>query len=101
MSLANTTPASPSSTLAWPVQDAKARFSELLKASLTQGPQIVTYHGKEAAVLLTVAEWQRLKSLEPANIKTWLLDTGPKFPDGLPLPSRKASKQSRRPAPTF
>jgi antitoxin Phd len=29
----------------WPVQDAKSRFSEFLKASLTQGPQGVTLRG--------------------------------------------------------
>jgi hypothetical protein len=29
----------------WPVQDAKARFSELLEASITKGPQIVTRRG--------------------------------------------------------
>ncbi|MEK7731352.1 MAG: type II toxin-antitoxin system prevent-host-death family antitoxin, partial [Planctomycetota bacterium] len=30
----------------WPVQDAKARFSELLETSLAEGPQLVTKHGK-------------------------------------------------------
>ena len=34
----------------WQVQDAKARFSELLETSLTEGPQIVTKRGVEAAV---------------------------------------------------
>ncbi|HXH93251.1 MAG TPA: type II toxin-antitoxin system Phd/YefM family antitoxin, partial [Thermoanaerobaculia bacterium] len=38
----------------WPVQDAKARFSELLDASLTSGPQIVTRRGEEMAVLVRV-----------------------------------------------
>ena len=36
----------------WPVQDAKARFSEFLEASLTEGPQIVTRRGVEEAVLV-------------------------------------------------
>ncbi len=35
----------------WPEQDAKARFSEFLGASLTEGPQVVTRRGVEAAVL--------------------------------------------------
>ena len=36
----------------WPVQDAKARFSELLDACLVEGPQMVTRRGAEAAVLV-------------------------------------------------
>jgi antitoxin Phd len=35
---------------AWQVQEAKARFSELLDTSLAEGPQIVTRRGVEAAV---------------------------------------------------
>ena len=85
----------------WPVQDAKARFSEFLNASLTLGPQVVTYHGKESAVLLPIAQWERLKKLAPVDIKDWLLNQGPKFEDGLPLPDRKKSKGRRRPAPQF
>jgi antitoxin Phd len=46
----------------WPVQDAKARFSEFLKASLTQGPQLVTMRGADAAVLVPVEEWRRLNA---------------------------------------
>ena len=36
----------------WPVQDAKARFSEFLEACITDGPQIVTKRGAAAAVLV-------------------------------------------------
>ena len=45
----------------WPVQDAKARFSELLDTCLRDGPQIVTKRGAEAAVLVPMADWQRLQ----------------------------------------
>ena len=34
----------------WPVQDAKSRFSEFLKASLTEGPQVVTLRGGAAGM---------------------------------------------------
>ena len=44
----------------WPVQDAKARFSELLDASVNEGPQMVTKRGVETAVLVPVEEWRRL-----------------------------------------
>ncbi|HEY7245681.1 MAG TPA: type II toxin-antitoxin system Phd/YefM family antitoxin [Xanthobacteraceae bacterium] len=36
----------------WPVQDAKARFSELLETCLREGPQLVTRRGEKAAVLV-------------------------------------------------
>ena len=57
----------------WPVQDAKARFSEFLDACITQGPQIVTKRGTEAAVLVPVAEWRRLKATARPSIKQLLL----------------------------
>jgi len=46
----------------WPVQDAKARFSEFLDACLVEGPQMVTRRGAEAAVLVPVQEWRRMQS---------------------------------------
>lgn len=45
----------------WPVQDAKARFSELLETCLKEGPQVVTKRGSEAAVLVSLKDWQRLQ----------------------------------------
>ncbi len=56
----------------WPVQDAKAHFSELLRASMTQGAQIITLRGKETAVLVPIAEWQRLQKKQP-SLKALLL----------------------------
>ncbi len=56
----------------WPVQDAKAHFSELLRASMTQGAQIITLRGKETAVLVPIAEWQRLQKNQP-SLKALLL----------------------------
>ena len=44
----------------WPVQDAKARFSEFLDACLTEGPQMVTRRGTETAVLVPIQAWRRL-----------------------------------------
>ncbi|HSS48613.1 MAG TPA: type II toxin-antitoxin system Phd/YefM family antitoxin [Thermoanaerobaculia bacterium] len=57
----------------WPVQDAKARFSELLEASLNEGPQIVTRRGVEAAVLVPFEEWRRLQSSARPTLKELLL----------------------------
>jgi prevent-host-death family protein len=39
---------------AWPVHDAKARFSELLDRCLREGPQLVTRRGEQAAALVPI-----------------------------------------------
>ena len=62
----------------WQLQDAKARFSEFLDASLKEGPQIVTRRGIEAAVLVPIAEWRRLKQAARPSLKGLLLAPDPK-----------------------
>lgn len=57
----------------WPVQDAKARFSEFLEACLSEGPQMVTKRGAEAAVLVPVHEWRRLQLAAQPSLKQLLL----------------------------
>lgn len=57
----------------WQVQDAKARFSELLEASLAEGPQIVTKRGVETAVILSIEEWRRLERTARPDLKQLLL----------------------------
>ena len=57
----------------WPVQDAKARFSEFLEACMQHGPQLVTKRGTEAAVLVPVAEWRRLSAAARPSLKALLL----------------------------
>lgn len=44
----------------WQLQDAKAHFSQLVKAAQAEGPQEITVHGKPAAVLVSAEEYQRL-----------------------------------------
>ena len=70
----------------WPVQDAKARFSELLKASLTEGPQVVTMRGVEAAVVVPVQEWRHLRQQARPNLKELLLSSSAR--GGLQVPKR-------------
>ena len=57
----------------WQVQDAKARFSELLETSLAEGPQIVTKRGVEAAVLVPIDQWRRLEQMTRPGLKELLL----------------------------
>ena len=81
----------------WPVQDAKARFSELLEACSIEGPQMVTKRGVEAAVLVPAAEWRRLKERARPSLKELLLvrqNTGE-----LSVPPR--GKQRRRKPSAF
>jgi prevent-host-death family protein len=70
----------------WPVQDAKARFSALLEASLKEGPQVVTKRGIEAAVLVPVAEWRRLKHAARPTLKELLAAAAPRAE--IPVPKR-------------
>ena len=57
----------------WPVQDAKARFSEFLKRCLAEGPQMVTKRGAEAAVLVPAKEWHRLQATTRPSLKELLV----------------------------
>jgi prevent-host-death family protein len=43
----------------WTIADAKARFSEVLESARSKGPQVITRHGRETAVVVSAEEWQR------------------------------------------
>ena len=58
---------------AWPVQDAKARFSELLDTCLKEGPQVVTRRGEQSAVLVPFTDWQKLQDSARPTLKELLL----------------------------
>jgi antitoxin Phd len=79
---------------AWPVQDAKARFSELLDTTLKKGPQVVTRRGVEAAVLVPIEEWHRLQKSSRPSLKGLLLGLGPRF-EKL-VPDRGGQRRRRR-----
>ena len=48
---------------AWKLEDAKARFSEVVRLARGRGPQRVTYRGKDAVVVLSVEEFEALLQL--------------------------------------
>ncbi len=79
----------------WPIQDAKARFSEFLETCLAQGPQMVTKRGSEAAVLVPVDEWRRLQAAARPSLKQLLLSSEGRV--GLVLPTRGRARR-RKPA---
>jgi antitoxin Phd len=75
----------------WPVQDAKARFSEMLETCLKEGAQIVTKRGADAAVLVPMQEWQRLKRAAKPTLKALLLADDAR--GDLNLPERGARRR--------
>ncbi|MGD0686418.1 MAG: type II toxin-antitoxin system Phd/YefM family antitoxin [Streptosporangiaceae bacterium] len=63
----------------WQVQVAKQRFSELIRAAHAEGPQVVTRHGEEIAVVIDIADYRRLEG-GLAGFKDYLR-SGPDFDD--------------------
>jgi len=49
----------------WQLQDAKARFSEVIKKARKEGPQQVTVRGKPSAVVISVDEYEAMKKQRP------------------------------------
>jgi prevent-host-death family protein len=60
----------------WQVQEAKTRLSEVIEEARAKGPQIITRHGRERAVLLSIADYRALTAHKP-ELKEYLLG-GPK-----------------------
>jgi antitoxin Phd len=81
----------------WPVQDAKARFSELLETCLRDGPQVVTKRGTETAVLVDAKEWRRLQQSARPSLKDLLLSDEAR--GNIPVPKR--GELRRRTPPSF
>ena len=77
----------------WQVQEAKARFSELLEASLAEGPQIVTKRGVETAVLVPIDQWRRLEQMSQPTLKQLLLAPEPQA--DVPIPPRRRDTATR------
>ncbi len=55
----------------WKLEDAKNRFSELVRRARAEGPQVVTRHGRDAVVVLGVDEFREL--VEPGNLVDFLV----------------------------
>ena len=77
----------------WPVHDAKARFSELLDATLDEGPQIVTKRGVDTAVLVPMDTWRQTRASALPTLKELLLGDAARAT--LPVPPRGARRRRR------
>ena len=62
--------------MAWQLQQAKTRLSEVIEEAHARGPQIITRHGAERAVILSIEDYRALVAHKP-NFIEYLL-SGPK-----------------------
>ena len=63
----------------WQIQHAKARLSEVIERARSEGPQTITRHGAERAIVLSIEDYRALIAKRP-DFKEYLLG-GPKVDD--------------------
>jgi prevent-host-death family protein len=61
----------------WALQDAKARFSEVVRRAKIEGPQRITVHGREEVVIVSVEEFRRAKGQPTGEALVKLLHDSP------------------------
>lgn len=61
----------------WRLQDAKARFSELVRLAHSNGPQHVTLHGRDAVVVVDAGEFLRLQGSHSGQLLIDALQASP------------------------
>jgi len=61
----------------WPLQHAKARFSELVRKAQAEGPQHVTIHGRDCVVVLSEDEYSRLTGKRSGKLLVDVLAASP------------------------
>jgi prevent-host-death family protein len=52
----------------WPLQDAKARFSELVRRAQQEGPQHVTVHGRDSVVVVSEEDFRALSGARTGEL---------------------------------
>jgi prevent-host-death family protein len=80
----------------WLLQDAKARFSELVRRVRSEGPQHVTVHGRDEVVVIAAEEFRRLKGDPTGQVLIAAMQTSPHRdidlePKRAPMPVREVS----------
>ena len=53
----------------WRMTDAMVHFSEVIDRAINDGPQLITRHGKDTVVVISSAEWERLRRREGTLIE--------------------------------
>lgn len=76
----------------WPLQEARSHLRDVIDSALTQGPQRITRHGKQAVVVVSEEEWER----RPGSGRSFgeLLAACPL--DAKDLPPRRPARAIRR-----
>ena len=80
----------------WLLQDAKARFSELVRRVRSEGPQHVTVHGRDEVVVIAAEEFRRLKGDLTGQALIAAMQASPHRdihiePERAPMPVREVS----------
>jgi prevent-host-death family protein len=78
----------------WRLQDAKARFSELVRRVHSEGPQRVTVHGRDEVVIISGDEFRRLKGDLTGEALIAAMQASPDCefdlePERMPMPVRE------------
>ncbi len=78
----------------WLLQDAKARFSELVRRVHSEGPQHVTVHGRSEVVVVSAEEFRRLKGDQTGATLIAVMQASPHpdidiEPSRAPMPVRR------------
>jgi prevent-host-death family protein len=76
--------------MAWQLQEAKQRLSALVQQVLDHGPQVITRHGEEVVVVVSIAEYRRITGRTP-DFKRFLLSA----PDIEELAIQRDSRPTR------
>ncbi len=82
----------------WQVQEAKAKFSELLETSREEGPQVVTKRGVKTAVLVSIETWERMERSARLGLKDLLLSPEARTESLTPLRERRRTRGAADPA---
>lgn len=80
--------------MAWQLQEAKNRFSELVQKARTDGPQTVTLRGERAAVVLSAEAYDALTANRPRLVDHLL--AGPRWTDDFVEAVNKRAKTPSR-----
>lgn len=64
--------------MAWQLQEAKNKLSEVVKAAKTQGPQIISVRGRDEVAVVSMDELRRLQSVQQP-LGTFLFTTAPRL----------------------
>ncbi len=53
----------------WQLQDAKNKFSEVINDAISRGPQVITRHGEQVAVVISFSDYTRIRPPENSLVE--------------------------------